>query len=309
MTAIFDTHTDLNVLGGPVRLYRAGDTGPPVLLLHGSMLDTAQGIWHDVIPHLSADHQVYIIDMPRHGSSRPWPGKRKLGDAFYSRFLSALLDELDLQQVAIMGLSMGGGVGYRFALAHPERVSALIPVNPGGLGEKRPYHFLTWAITRTPGLLRLSSWLLARFPGYLRSNMASNLAAGADTPGFDRIIDLAIEEAKAKNRQGERAMDDWQLDWYGPFRTRFGDISDLRTLTVPTLWVRGADDPLIGHTEMAAAHGTAPDSRFVTLPDAGHLLPYDQPDQLGTLAREFFAEVLNEAATPATSHPTEQDHT
>lgn len=303
MTTIFDTHTDLSVLGGPVRLYRAGDTGPPVLLLHGSMLDTAQGIWHDVIPHLATDHRVYIIDMPRHGGSRPWQGK--LGDDFYSRFLSALLDELDLQQVAIMGLSMGGGVGYRFALAHPERVSALIPVNPGGLGEKRPYHFLTWATMRVPGFLRLGSWLLARLPGYLRSTMATSLSAGTDTPGFDRIIDLAIEEAKAKSRHAERAMDDWQLDWYGPFRTRFGDIWDLRDLTVPTLWVRGADDPLIGHTEMAAAHGTAPDSRFVTLPNAGHLLPYDQPDQLGTLAREFFAEVLGERAAPSRQIPVE----
>lgn len=293
MTTTFDSHTDLTVLGGPVRLYRAGDTGPPVLLLHGAMLDTAHGIWHDVVPRLATDHRVYIIDMPRHGGSRPWKGK--LGDAFYSRFLRALLDQLDLPRVAVMGLSLGGGVAHRFALAHPDRVSALVPINPGGLDEKRPHHFLAWATMHTPGFLRLTSWILGRFPGYLRSSMASNLTAGEDTPGFERIIDLAIEEAKAKVRHGERSLDDWNRDWYGPFRTRFGRISQLHGLTMPTLWIHGENCPLISHEEMAAAHAATPDSRFVTMADAGHLLPYDKPGELGDLARDFFAEVLDEA--------------
>lgn len=294
MTAnTFGGHRDLTVLGGPVRLYRAGDTGPPVLLLHGAMLDTAHGIWHDVVPLLAPDHRVYVIDMPRHGGSRPWRGM--LGDDFYRRFLGKLLDELDLPQVAIMGLSMGGGAAYRFALDQPERVSALIPVNPGGLGEKRPHHFLTWASINTPGLLRLTSWILARFPGYLRSGMAKSLTAGVDTPGFDRIIDLAVEEARAKHRHGEKAMDDWQIDWYGPFRTRFGRLSELHRLTVPTLWVRGEDDPLISHADVAAAHAATAQSQFVTVPDAGHLLPYDKPTELSDLARAFLAEVLADA--------------
>ena len=138
---VFDEHLDLTVLGGPVRVHTAGRRGTPVLLLHGAMLDTAEGIWHDVVPVLAARHRVHVIDMPRHGASRPWSGW--LGDAFYTRFLAALLDALGLERVAIMGLSMGGGAGHRFALAHPERVSALVAVNPGGLGEKRPLHLLT----------------------------------------------------------------------------------------------------------------------------------------------------------------------
>lgn len=283
----FQAHTDLTVLGGPVRLYTAGETGTPVLLLHGSMLDTAEGIWHDVVPALAAHHRVHVIDMPRHGASRPWSGM--LGDAFYTRFLRDLLDVLGLEKVAIMGLSMGGGAGFRFALAHPERVTALIPVNPGGLAEKRPFHLLTWVTINVPGLLRSCTALMARFPGYVRRSLEPHLAAGADTPGFARIARLAVQEARAKHRHGERAMDDWQLDWHGPRRTRFGRIAELARLTVPTLWVHGADDPLISHDEMVAADAATPDSRFVELADAGHLLPYDQPVQLARLALEHFA--------------------
>lgn len=285
--SVFADHRDLTVLGGPVRVHTAGESGTPVLLLHGAMLDTAEGIWHDVVPALAAHHRVHVIDMPRHGASRPWSGW--LGDAFYTRFLAALLDALGIERVALMGLSMGGGAGYRFALAHPRRVSALVAVNPGGLGEKRPYHLLTWLCIRTPGVLRASTWYMARFPGAVRSSLATTLAAGEETDGFTRIIRLATAEAQAKRRHRERALDDWQADWYGPLRTRFGRIDELADLQVPTLWVHGDRDPLISREEMLAADAASPDSRFVELSPAGHLLPYDQPGRLAELALEHFA--------------------
>lgn len=284
---VFDEHLDLTVLGGPVRVHTAGRRGTPVLLLHGAMLDTAEGIWHDVVPALAARHRVHVIDMPRHGASRPWSGW--LGDAFYTRFLAALLDALGLERVAIMGLSMGGGAGHRFALAHPERVSALVAVNPGGLGEKRPLHLLTWLCTRTPGLLRATTWYMDRFPSSVRSSLVTTLVAGEETDGFARTLRFATEEARAKRRHRERALDDWQVDWYGPLRTRFGRIEELAELRVPTLWVHGDRDPLISREEMVAADAMSPDSRFVELSPAGHLLPYDQPARLAELALDHFA--------------------
>jgi pimeloyl-ACP methyl ester carboxylesterase len=284
---VFEDHLDLTVLGGPVRVHTAGRDGPPVLLLHGAMLDTAEGIWHDVVPALAAHHRVHVLDMPRHGASRPWSGW--LGDGFYTRFLAALLDALGLERVAIMGLSMGGGVGHRFALAHPERVSALVAVNPGGLAAKRPYHLLTWLCLRTPGLLRATTWYMARFPDSVRTSLTANLAAGEQTVGFARIVRLATEEAHVKHRHRERALDDWQVDWYGPLRTRFGRIQELTEMQVPVLWVHGDQDPLISREEMGAADAASPDSRFVELSPAGHLLPYDQPGRLAELALEHFS--------------------
>lgn len=290
MGTAFDEHTDLTVCGGPVRLYRAGDTGPALLLLHGAMLDTGPGVWHDIVDRLSSDHRVHVIDLPRHGGSRPWRGV--LDAAFFDRFLLELLDALELPRAALIGLSMGGGVAVGFALAHPERVSALVPVGPGGIGAKRPYQFLTWATLRTPGLLRLTSWMLARFPGYVRSSMAANLTAGPDTVGFERIVAGAVAEARAKNRHGERALDDWQICAYGPRAMRLDYTPRLHRLRVPTLWVRGADDPLVGEAELRAAHAATPGSRFVTIPDAGHIVTYDQPEEFTALVREFLAEVL-----------------
>ena len=302
----FETHADLTVLGGPVRLYRAGDTGPPVLLLHGAMLDTANGVWHDIVPQLAADHRVYAIDMPRHGASRPWTGM--LGDAFYSRFIAELLDQLGHEQVALVGLSMGGGVAHRFALAHPDRVRALVAIEPGGVEARRPYQFPIWLAQRTPGFLRLCTWVLARTEGYQRSSMATHLTEGAATPGFDRIIALAMAEAQAKHQYGEKALDDWQIDWYGPLRMRYHSIPDLHRLSAPTLWVAGGrSNGAIDPAAIAAAHAATPDSRILTIPDAGHIVSYDRPHELGTAIQDFFAEVLRTPAEPATQPAADEE--
>lgn len=293
----FDAPVDLTVLGGPVGLYRAGDAGPPVLLLHGAMLDTAHGVWHDIVPRLALAHRVYVIDMPRHGRSRPWTGM--LGDDFYSRFMAELLDQLCLDRAALVGLSMGGGVAHRFALSHPDRVSALVAIEPGGLEATRPYQFPIWAAQRIPGFLRLCSWLLARTEGYQRSSMGAHLTDGAATPGFDRIISLAMAEARAKDRHGEKALDDWQIDWFGPFRMRYHSIPHLHRLSAPTLWVAGGRSNAIDPGAIAAAHAATPDSRILTIADAGHIVSYDRPDELGAAIQKFFAEVLQ---TPA-GHP------
>lgn len=291
MTDIFDTHTDLTVSGGPVRLYRAGDTGPPLLLLHGAMLDTAQGVWRHVAPALAAGYRVHLVDLPRHGGSRPWQGV--LDDTFYRRFLDDLLDTLALPRVGIIGLSMGGGIATGYALDRPERVSSLIAVGPGGIGARRRAQLLTWLFLRLPGAMRLTSRYLARRPEQVRRSMVAGLTAGADTRDLEDIVRLAVEEARAKDAHGEPALDDWQTRAYGPFSMRLNLLPDLPRLTVPTLWVRGAQDTLVGDAELTAAAAAAPGSRLVTVADAGHIVTYDQPDEFIRLAQGFLAATLD----------------
>jgi pimeloyl-ACP methyl ester carboxylesterase len=294
VTSLFETHTDLTVSGGPVRHYQAGDTGPPVLLLHGAMLDTAQGVWRRVAPALAADHRVHLVDLPRHGGSRPWQGV--LDDAFYRRFLDELLDALGLPQVAMIGLSMGGGIATGYALDHPERVSSLIAVGPGGIGARRRAQLLTWLFLRAPGAMRLTSRYLARRPELVRKSMLTSLTAGANTRDFEDIVRLAIEEARAKDTHGEPGLDDWQTQAYGPFSMRLNLLPELSRLTVPTLWVRGDQDSLVGADELTAAAAAAPGSRLVTVADAGHIVTYDQPDEFTRLARDFLASTLDPRA-------------
>lgn len=291
MTDFFADPVEVTVLGGPVRVHRgevARDDAVPVVLLHGAMLDTGAGVWHDVAPALAAEREVWVVDLPRHGGSRPWGGV--LDHAFFLRFVDALLDALALPRVAVVGLSMGGGIGLGYALARPDRVAALVAIGPGGLDATRPYQFLTWLLLRTPGLLRLTSSWLARSPKRLRATMAEQLVAGEQTAGFDRIVALVEQEARAKAQHRENALDDWQVTAYGPRRMRLDLMPQLPELQVPTLWLRGEQDPLVTAEVLAAAHRASPGSQLVTVPGAAHIATYDQPGVVTAQIRQFLAD-------------------
>ncbi|MFC0675016.1 alpha/beta fold hydrolase [Brachybacterium hainanense] len=296
MSGFFDAPVVLHVGGGPVRLFRGGPVGaPPLLLLHGAMLDTGQGVWRRVAPALAEAYDVHVIDLPRHGGSRPWKGV--LDDERLGRLLEQLLDVLGLPRVGLLGLSMGAGLATSFALRRPDRVSALLAIAPGGIEERRPAQLTTWMMLRTPGLLRACSWILARFPGVVRRSMIGSLSAGERTPDLEQILGLAAQEARAKHVHGERALDDWQVEAYGPRRMRLNLLPLLPRLSVPTLWVRGGDDPLVADAVMREAAAVVPGSRLVTIPDAGHIVTYDRPEEVIALARGFLGAALGRGST------------
>ncbi|WP_016883406.1 MULTISPECIES: alpha/beta fold hydrolase [unclassified Rhodococcus (in: high G+C Gram-positive bacteria)] len=117
--------TDLGVL----RYHEAGD-GPPLLLLHGS----GPGVtgWRNFRGNLGvfAEHfRTFVLEFPGFGVSDDFGGHPMLtaGDAVL-RFL----DGLGLDEVAMLGNSMGGIVATQFAIAHPDRVGKLITI--GGIG-------------------------------------------------------------------------------------------------------------------------------------------------------------------------------
>lgn len=297
MTTFFDHPLDLHVAGGPLRVHRGGDPeAPPLLLLHGAMLDTGQGVWREVAPELARDHHVHVLDLPRHGASRPWRGT--LDHARLLGILHAVLDALELPRTAIMGLSMGAGLAIGLALQHPARVEALIAIGPGGIGARRPAQLLTWAMLRTPGLLRGTTALLARRPGMIRRSLREQLVAGERTAGFAEILDEVTIEARAKRAHGERALDDWQVAAYGPIAMRLDLLPDLPDLEVPSLWVRGAQDTLVSAEDVAAAAAAAPGAQQVTVPAAGHIVPYDRPGAVVDLARGFLEDVRSGRGSP-----------
>jgi pimeloyl-ACP methyl ester carboxylesterase len=98
-----------------------------LLLVHGFGADSHDWIWH--LPELSRSHRVIAVDLRGHGySSAPESGYRPqdLADD-----LVRLLDLLGIERVVAFGHSMGGLVVSALAVEHPDRVRALVCVDPG----------------------------------------------------------------------------------------------------------------------------------------------------------------------------------
>ncbi|GAA3077621.1 pimeloyl-ACP methyl ester carboxylesterase [Kribbella aluminosa] len=100
----------------------AGD-GVPIVLLHPGVGDSR--VWDLVLPGLDG-RRVLRYDVRGYGRS-PLPTT----EFSLLKDLETVLDQLELQQVLLVGCSMGGGNALSYALAHPERVHGLVLLCPG----------------------------------------------------------------------------------------------------------------------------------------------------------------------------------
>jgi pimeloyl-ACP methyl ester carboxylesterase len=122
----------LNVL----RLPGPTPAGPPVVMLHGIVIDNLSSFFYTLAHPVAATNPVVLYDLRGHGrSERPATGYRM---ADHVADLDGLLGGLGITEpVVLLGNSVGGGIAVSYALAHPDRVAGLVLVEahvpaPGG---------------------------------------------------------------------------------------------------------------------------------------------------------------------------------
>jgi pimeloyl-ACP methyl ester carboxylesterase len=98
--------------------YEIHGAGRPTLLLHGAYGTT--GMWGELLPGLAAGRQIIALDPQGHG--RTADIARPIRYEAMAEDCAALLDYLGIEQVDVVGYSMGAGTGLRLSIQHPERV-------------------------------------------------------------------------------------------------------------------------------------------------------------------------------------------
>jgi len=148
----------LGVMGLRTRVLEEGDAGrgDPVLMIHGV------GAWAENFrevmgPIASTGRRAIAFDLPGFGESEPPGDVDHFGprNAFYPRFIAALLDELHLRSVHLVGSSMGGAVAYTAAVTEPERTRSLALVAGGGVGTEVALFLRLCTLPGVPTLSRL----------------------------------------------------------------------------------------------------------------------------------------------------------
>ena len=130
------THYRTETIEGVSLFYReAGPAnGPVVLLLHG--FPTSSHMFRNLIPTLADRYRVIAPDYPGFGQSAA-PDHTQFAYTFahYATLVDALLQKLGATRYAMYVMDYGAPVGYRLALLHPDRVSALIVQNGNAYAE------------------------------------------------------------------------------------------------------------------------------------------------------------------------------
>lgn len=254
-----------NTRHGRTHVIACGDPiNPPLIMLHGANSNSAA--WMEDVSRYSQHFRVYLLDIPGEPgkSSRNRPSWR--GSAF-SEWLEDVLNELNLEQTSIVGLSYGGWIAIKFAASHPERVKKLVLLAPSGLVPTR-WSFLIKAVPLS-------------LMGKKGAEILNKLVVGKEDIGESarEFINLVMTN----------------------FRPRVGTIDmfsdeDLQCLTMPVKLFTGAKDVINNSEKMAARlERLLPRADITVLPDRGHVLIKLTDDIIGFL--------LNEADTIQKSQP------
>src|SRR5512147_2094059 len=104
--------------------YEIAGEGHPLVLIHGGLVNS--GLWDDQFEVFAGHYRTLRYDVRGFGKS-------KSPTSYFSNHsdLRDLLDYLGIQQVYVLGLSMGGMIAIDFTLAYPNHVAALLPIAAG----------------------------------------------------------------------------------------------------------------------------------------------------------------------------------
>ena len=230
-----------------------------LVLLHAFPLDSS--MYDDVRDPLAAVCDVVTPDFPGFGGA-PLPDGEPSLDR-YADAIAAVLDARGLDTVVLGGTSMGGYTAMAFLRRHPARVSGLVLIDtkasadaPEAAAGRRA---MADRLERdgTPDAL-----VEALFPKLL----------GTTTFGIRPDV---VDHVRAGVRAASPASAAWAQR---AMAARPDSLDTLRTVTVPTLVVVGAEDVLAPPTDAAAMMAAVPQASLALVPDAGHLTPLEAPE-------------------------------
>ena len=236
----------------------------PVVLLHG--LSDAHFTWRSIAPDLARDRLVLVPDLPGHGlSDRP---DASYALDWYARLMSRWIERLDLDQVDIVGHSLGGGIAQMLLLETcNSRIRRLVLAAAGGLGRD-----VAWAL-RLASLPTIVEHLGQPFMG-LGTRLALGHWRGVLPPGHTAAL-AATNAKEGTARAFARTVHDI-IDWRGQRRSFLARAHEIvRLPPMAVLW--GDRDAIIPIAHGRALAQSVNGVRFQEIKGCGHYLHHDDP--------------------------------
>jgi len=235
-----------------------------IVFVHGYA--GALGNWIEVLERLPEEYHAYALDLRGHGQSDR-SGSYQLADMVDDIY--AFSRELGIGQFSYVGHSLGGKIGYQFALDHPEVLKTLILAAPA------PAHDFIPPDQR------------AAFLDTVRSAFGSaegmrEFFRQTSTPPGEELLKELINDALTADSAAKEEIAVW---WTSTnLEPRLGDI------TVPTLIVAGGKDDLPVDWERRYANAIK-GCRFEIFEGCGHFIPIERPQKFVDLLTSFIKGV------------------
>lgn len=275
------------------RAFRVAGSGPAILLIHG--IGDNSTTWSTVQTQLAQRFTVIAPDLLGHGKSdKP---RADYSVAAYANGMRDLLSVLDIDDVTVIGHSLGGGVAMQFAYQFPQLVNRLILVGAGGVTKDVNIALRLASLpmgSEALALLRLPLVLPAlQVLGRVSGTVFGSTGVGRDIPDMLRILaDLPEPTASSAFARTLRAV----VDWRGQVVTMLDRCYLTQSVPVQLIW--GDRDAVIPVSHGEMAHAAMPGSRLEVFADSGHFPFHDDPDRFVEVVEKFID----------TSEPAVYDH-
>ena len=248
----------LNISGKNL-YYELEGNGTPIVFIHGAMGTHAQ--WTKQSRVFSENYQVCTIDLPGHGRSENI--SEEISIVTYASVITEAIRRLELENSVICGHSMGGAIAFQIALDGSNSLSALVGV---GTGAKLGVH---------PDIL-------TKFRIGFRETVDLIYNQWAFSKNTERSVMEAVK-AQVLETNSNIALADWEACDAFDCRVRLQEES----LHLPTLMIVGEEDKLtpVRYSEYLVEQ--LPDSTMKMIPNAGHYVMLEQPEQFNHALLSF----------------------
>lgn len=262
-------HYPVAVNGITTRVLSAGESGPAVVFVHG--FGAKGDRWRANLDEVAAaGFRAFAFDLPGHGLASKGEGVPSSVPAF-SQFLGQLLDKLGLDQVTLVGTSLGGAVVAKYAAENAARIASLVFVGSMGLvpiGEELRSRISAGSLNQSLEAMENKFKVVISNPALVTREMVHeeyrvNNSEGANTS-------LA--------NTGKYIGADLDKDVNGPAIAQLGK---------PTLLVWGDEDKVVPLHFGQAARALLRESRLVTLKGTSHTPYFERAAEFNTVLLRF----------------------
>ena len=263
----------VNVEGVRLNYVEQGMGDEMIVLAHG--WSHASGVWREVLELLPKEYHAYALDHRGHGESEK-PGGYDL--AQFAGDIYAFSRKLGIEKFTYVGHSMGGPIGMRLALDHPEVLKALVLVAPS------PAHGVeltpdAMAMMQSMGFTDVTTAVKSMFssPEMTRFFMATMFATPPTEERLNELLDYSL------------AMDPKAVDGCWAWLMSPGLEPRLGEISVPTLIIAGVKDTISLDAIRRTANGIK-GCRLEVFEDSGHVLHIENPKRFVDLLTRFIED-------------------
>jgi pimeloyl-ACP methyl ester carboxylesterase len=244
---------------------------PPLIILHGFFASARN--WRQIARQLADKNHVYVLDQRNHGLSAH---DAQMDYPVMTNDLAEFIKDYQLEQVRIIGHSMGGKVAMWYALHWPEEVSKLLVVDIAPVRYQHSFKLIINALKALP-LEQISN------------------RKQAEILLKDAIPELSFRQFLLQNLVISENEYRWRIDLNvfenaAPKITGFPDTLQIPPFKRPSFLVAGGKSQHVKLEYHPAIYALFPNCKLDTLATAGHWLHVEQPKKFISLVEEYLAE-------------------